>query len=185
MTTKENASSPASSSVEQLLLAALERGGNNLETGRYLVTFKEGVGDEGLQSLGMKGMRVANARDFNDQATILENVGDADAVIFPEIGVCLVGGDTVQERAMNINSEMAADSPIESIDPEYFVFAEQIQADYLLGYAQAAENNPGEYLRGFLRAAEIIAKDLQLSGQPPLEPTEETLVLGATWGLNA
>ena len=54
--------SRASSPVEELLLAALERGGDSLETGRYLVTFKEGAAEEGLQSLGVRGMRIADAR---------------------------------------------------------------------------------------------------------------------------
>ena len=165
------AANRASSPVEELLLAALERGDDSLETGRFLVTFKDGAAEEGLQSLGVRGMRVANARDFEDQAATLESVGDADAVVFPEIGVALVGGGAAQERGMNAQTEIAADSAIESIDPEYFVFA---------------ANNSGEYLRGFLRAAETIAKDLlRESGQPPLEAEEEAAVLGATWGLNA
>ena len=77
-----------SSSVDELLMAALERGGDTLETGRYLVTFKENSGEEGISSLGsVHGMRVADARDFSDQATVMEELGDSDAVVFPEIGV--------------------------------------------------------------------------------------------------
>ena len=57
--------SRTSSPVDELLLAALERGGDTLETGRYLVTFKEGAGEEGLKSLGVQGMRVADARVLN------------------------------------------------------------------------------------------------------------------------
>jgi len=165
------AGSRASSPVEELLLAALERGDDSLETGRFLVTFKDGAVEDGQQSLETRGMRVANAQDFEDQAATLESVGDADAVVFPEIGVALVGGGAAQERGMAAQAEIATDSAIESIDPEYFVFA---------------EGDPGEYLRGFLRAAETIAKDLLREGeQPPLEGEDEALVLGATWGLNA
>ncbi|HUC79611.1 MAG TPA: hypothetical protein VMR70_01795, partial [Flavisolibacter sp.] len=112
------ASQLTSSSVDDLLLAALQRGGDTLETGRYLVTFKEGAGDAGLQSLmDEQGMRVADARDFKDQAAVMEDVGDADAIAFPEIGVVLVGGNAAQERSMAAMSEVAADSPYESIDP--------------------------------------------------------------------
>ena len=77
-----------------MLLAALERGDDSLETGLSLVTFKEGAAEEGVQSLGVRGqrMRVADARDFKGQAASLESVGDADAFVFPEIGVALVGG---------------------------------------------------------------------------------------------
>jgi Subtilisin-like serine proteases len=178
-----------SSPVEELMLAALERGDESFETGRYLVTFKEGAVEAGLQSLGAQGqgMRVADARDFDGQAATLESVGDADAVVFPEIGVALVSGEAAQARSMNVAAEIAADSPVESIDPEYFVFPAGDYGRYLQGaFAQPAENNPSEYLRGFLRAAETIAKDLQGGGaQPQLEPEEEAMVLGATWGLNA
>jgi hypothetical protein len=45
-----------------MLLAALERGEDTFETGRYLVTFKEGAAEEGMQALGAQGMRVADAR---------------------------------------------------------------------------------------------------------------------------
>ena len=85
-TTGAASSQLASSSVDDLLLAALERGGNTLETGRFLITFKEGAGEAGLETLGVQGMRVADARDFKNQATIMEDVDDADAVVFPEIG---------------------------------------------------------------------------------------------------
>lgn len=174
----------ASSPVEELLLAALERGDDSFETGRFLATFKEGAIEEGIQSLGTQGMRVADARDFTDQAATLEDVSDADAVAFPEIGVALIGGDAAQASAMSSFAEIATDSPIESIDPEYFVFAEE----YLPGLAEASEGgNPGEYLRGFLRAAETIARDLGMGGpsRPSAEEEEGVQVLGATWGLNA
>ncbi|MDX6497353.1 MAG: hypothetical protein QOG23_613 [Blastocatellia bacterium] len=162
----------ASSPIEEMLLAALERGDDTLETGRYLVTFKEGAAEEGMQSLGAQGMRVADAREFTDQAVTLENVGDADAVAFPEIGVALVGGDAAQARGMSVQMEAATDSAIESIDPEYFMFP---------------ANNPAEYLHGFLRAAETIAKDLLEGGGGPAQAGTEVdaQVLGATWGLIA
>ncbi len=183
-----NASAPASTSVEDLLLAALERGDDSLQTGRFLVTFKEGAGEEGYKSLGVqgKGMRIADARDFEGQSVKLQDVGDADAVVFPEIGVALVSGNAAQAHSMGIQSEVASDSPIESIDPEYFVFTQHIQAEYLRSLAGASEGSSNEYLRGFLRAAEMIAKDLQTgAGQSQFEVEEEVKVLGATWGLNA
>lgn len=191
-TAASNASAGArtSSPVDELLLAALERGGDSFETGRLLVTFKEGAAEEGMQSLGVQGMRVADAREFDDQAATLEAVGDADAVVFPEVGVALIGGDAAAERSLGVFAEVAADSPIESIDPEYFVFAEGAGDEYLrgLGDEPAEGGNPREYLRGFMRAAETIAKDLGLSlGGPSQQPEEEAgaRVLGATWGLAA
>jgi subtilisin family serine protease len=180
------AGSLASSSVEELLLAALERGDDSFETGRYLVTFKEGAAEEGMQSLGTQGMRVANARDFKDQAATLEDVGDADAVLFPEIGVALIGGEPAQSRGLSAFTEVSADSAIESVDPEYFAFVEGTPDEYFRSLGEeGGSSNPGEYLRGFIRAAETISKDLGLGGRAQPETEAEAQVLGATWGLNA
>ncbi len=175
-----------SSSVDEMLLAALERGGDTFDTGRFLVTFKEGAGAEGLQSLGARGMRVADARDFDGQAAELEAVGDADAVLFPEIGVALVGGEAAQARSMFAGVEEAADSPVESIEPEPFVFALSDYGDYLSGgFARAAEGTPGENLRSAARILEAIAREVYGLREPQVEAEEEVAALGATWGLLA
>lgn len=182
-----NGSNSSSSSVEELLLAALERGGNTLETGRYLITFKDGAKEEGINSLGVQGMRVADAREFSDQATVLEEAGDADAVVFPEIGVALVSGPAANERSMSVQDAMATDSPYESIDPEYFVFSNDVFTETMRGYTEKTERTSGDFLRGFLQAAEMIAKEYGYTtdGQAQLTAEEEALALGATWGLNA
>lgn len=166
----------ASSSVDELLLAALERGDDSLETGRYLVTYKEGARAEGTGALESMGLRVARATDFADQAMSIEDVGDADAVTFPELGVALMSGAAFQERAMGI-AAFDADSPIEAIEPEHFVFADNISS---------------EYLRGFARAASIITADWgrdedldELNEALREPPVFEGQVLGATWGLKA
>jgi len=180
-----------SSSVDEMLLAALERGDDNLQTGRYFATFKEGAADAGVKSLTTdRGMRVADARDFTDSALSLENVADADAVVFPEIGVALVGGPAAAEHgmAMAAAAGVAGDSAVASVDPEYFVFSTAVTDEYFRTLAaDGGSSNPGEYLRGFLRAAETIAKDLGgAPGVPAVsEHEEQALVLGATWGLSA
>jgi subtilisin family serine protease len=154
-----------SASTEQLLLAALERGGDTLETGRYLVTYREGMAEEGAKALKAQDFRMADARDFTGQAVALEDAGDAEALNFPEIGVAVVSGAALEAHGMTTFAAAAADSPIETIEPEYFVFAAG-----------------SEYLRGFLAAANTIARDLK--GVPvPEEEEVEAEVLGATWGL--
>ena len=186
--TESVAGSSASSSVEELLLAALERGDDSFETGRSLVTFKEGAAKEGLQSLGTQGLRVASAQDFDKQAMALEAVGDADAVVFPELGVALLGSEPAQARGFSAFAEVAADSPIESIDPEYFVFVDSAADEYYRSLGEESQSNPREYLRGFIRAAETISKDLGLAGGPSAAEEEAEAgaqVLGATWGLLA
>lgn len=167
---------PASSSIDDLLLAALERGDESLETGRYIITYKQGAHDEGQASLASTGMRMAHARDFADQAMSMQDVGDADAVNFSELGVALVSGDAFQARGMSL-AALDADSPIEAIEPEHFMFADNVTS---------------EYLRGFARAASVITADWGHpdedhggNGELREPPTFEEQVLGATWGLKA
>lgn len=163
------ASTSAGIGIEAMLLAALERGGESLETGRYLVTFKDGAPDDGAKSLKARGMRTADARDFTDQAVDMAALGDADAVMFPEVGVALIGATAAAERSLGAAEASTADAAMETIEPEYFVFSDAV---------------PGDYLRGFLSAAEAIARDLGAT-VADAAAEEEVAVLGATWGLNA
>ena len=158
-----------SSSVDELLTAALQRGDESLETGRFIVTYKENAVDEAVRSLSTSGMRVADARDFTDQAVSLESVGDAEALVFPEIGAAVMAGGALQKRGLTVQSEIPQDSPIEAIEPEYFVFA-NVDPNTL-------------YLRGFVRAAEAIAQDLRGPVEAEISPEEDPMVVGATWGL--
>jgi subtilisin len=184
-----DAGTRTSSSVDEMLLAALARGDDSLQTGRYLATFKEGAGDAAAKSFSAQGMRMADARDFTSQAASLENVADADGMVFSEIGVALIGGPAAAERGLAATAEVAGgDSAIASIDPEYFVFSSDVTDEFLrILAADGGSSNPGEYLRGFLRAAETIAKDLGGAPGAPVvtEHEEEALVVGATWGLSA
>ena len=187
-----------SESVEDLLLAAVERGDDSLETGRYVVTFKESANDEGLRMLMESGLRVANARDFDHNAVAPDGLGDADAVMLPEIGVALVGATVALEHGLSTTSEIAADSPVEAIEPEYFVFpaanlTDRLREavarrssdinDHVQNAAPKKVVDPAEYLRGFARAAQAIAGDLTEIDQVGIEAEEDSLVLGATWGL--
>jgi subtilisin len=158
-------------SADALMLAALERGGDASKTGRFLMTFKEGAADAAAKSLTSKrGLRVASARDFEGQAVDLAAIGDAHAVVFPEIGVALVGGAAAVEHGITAAEFVAEDSPTHSVDPEYFMFAMQI--------------NPSDYLKGVLRTAEMIYEDLGHGAA--IAPGEvSAAVVGATWGLSA
>ncbi|MGM0857784.1 MAG: S8 family serine peptidase [Pseudomonadota bacterium] len=153
--------------TEKLLLAALARGGSCLETGRFLISYREGRLEEGIKSLKAQQFRVADARDFADQAVSLEDAGDAEAMVFPELGVALVGGDALTLHGMSVKDTIPAESPIEIIEPEYFAFSES-----------------SEYLRGFLRAASTIAQDLgAVDDTDESEEDPEADTQGATWGL--
>ncbi|MEA2904476.1 MAG: in [Alphaproteobacteria bacterium] len=158
-------------SADDLLLAALERGGDTTKTGRFLMTFKEGATAAGVKSLQSKrGMRLANARDFKNQVVDLAATGDAHAVVFPEIGVALVGGAAAAEHGITAAEFVAEDSATHSVDPEYFMFATQI--------------NPADYLRGVLRTAEMISEDLgHVPGAAAMFGDVSAAVAGATFGL--
>ncbi len=172
-----------STPVEAILSAAMEQGSS--VTGASLVTFKPGALDEGLAYLNATNMRVMDARDFEGQKVILEAVGDADAIVLPEIGVAIVSGASAQEQILERGNAFDANSPIESIDPEPLVFAQDvIHNSYPHDYAQVPRGNTDAYLRGFLSAAEAIAKDLKGRDQS-FEPEESVLVAGVTWGLTA
>lgn len=156
--------------VDELLMAALQRGGNTMETGRLLVSYAEGMFDEGSTSLKSMGMRVADARDFTDQAITLDSAGGADAIYLPEIGVAVISSDAAMARGMSTLESGFAGDGVQVVEPEYFVFADS-----------------AEYLRGFAAAANTITRDLGAGreGQPALGDEPEVEVLGATWGLNA
>jgi subtilisin len=165
---------PISASTEELLLACLQEGRDPEKTGRFLVTYKEGADEQAISNHleTTSGFRVANARDFDDQAATLEAAGDADAMVFPEIGVAVVGSEAAASRSMTADAMIAEDSPVQSVDPEYFMFA--------------AGTNPSDYVRGILRTAQMIYDELGGGAGAALEEFEvEPAVVGATWGLIA
>src|SRR4051812_42501108 len=159
--------------ADELLLAALEEGGDPAKTGRFLMTFKEGALEAGTRSLRTKsGLRMANARDFTDQAGDLAQAGDAEGVVFPGIGVALVSGEAAATRGFTTDAALEDDSAVQSVDPEYFMFATQV--------------NPTDYMRGVLHTAQMIYADLGgEAGLPEPGGDAAVEVLGATWGLSA
>jgi len=170
--TQASVTSPqVSTGAEDLLLAAIQ-GGDPSKTGRFLITFKEGAATEGMKHLkSVRGFRTATSADFKNHAVVFEDAGDADALVFPEIGVAVVGSEAAAARGMTKGLSIAEDSPMQSIDPEYFMFATHV--------------NPTDYMKGVLRVAQMIYSDL---GE--MEEVEEIVdltpsVLGVTWGLNA
>lgn len=170
-----------SESVDDLLSAALAGGGEGLQTGRFIATFREGAVDAAIRSLEGAGMQVASAGDFAGQAVAMDQVGDAGALVFPEVGAAVLSGPAAGERGMTAASDIPADSPIETIEPEYFAFVEQATEFAVLPVGGEATS---EYLRGFVTAAEAIARDLGRQRQV-VEDEQQALVVGTTWGLVA
>lgn len=159
---------PVSTSVDDLLLAALERGDETLATGRYLLSFNEGQESEGLSALRSYGISGADSRDFNEQAIAPSTLGDAGFLYFSEVNVAVVSGSAFRDLGVSgLLSAQTDQGTISSVEPEYFVFASN-----------------GDYLRGFARAAQVLAEDL---GTPQREEEAEpgAEVLGTTWGVAA
>lgn len=156
-----------SASPDDLLLAALARGVDSFETGRYLISFREGAEEDGKSSLESSGFRVADARDFEDQSVQLLSVGDADCLYFPELGIALVAGDAMASKGFSSAGEFRTMNTVELVEPEYFVFPQN-----------------SEYLKGFISAATAIARDLKgVAGPSDEEDDISAEVAGATWGL--
>lgn len=164
---------PISSTVEDLLLAALERGGDALETGRYVVTFNEGQESAALKQLRSCGIYGADSRDFAEQNVEMESMGDAGFLYLSEVNAAVVSASAFREMGTaGLLSAEADSGAFATLEPEYFVFASN-----------------ADYLRGFARAAQVIAADLggkEEGEEPvpqPVAPGPE--VAGATWGLTA
>jgi subtilisin len=169
-TTQSNGSgTPGESSYDAMLMRAMEQGDDSLQTGRQIVTFNPEGGQEARSALESLNLRVADARDFSEQQFSVEDVGDADAVVLPEIGIAIVNAADAAERA-NVFVEDAS-SPIEAVEPEYFAFSDDVSTDFL---------------RGFRKATEAIANGSGGAEVDELGDDEvEAEAFGATWGLVA
>jgi hypothetical protein len=73
---------PISNSVDDLLLASLARDGDNLETGRYLVTFNEGQESAGLKQLRSCGVYGARFARFRQSGRGNGNIGGRGLPLF-------------------------------------------------------------------------------------------------------
>ncbi len=158
------------SAFDVMLMEAQERGDESLETGRYIITYGEGLQEEAATHFKSLGMRTADARDFSDQAASMEDAGDADVLVLPEIGVAVISAAAAGERNAELQEAVtASDQPIEAYEPEYFAFADNLSTDYI---------------RGFRRAIDALSADALL---PELQDEDDVdaQVLGATWGLAA
>jgi subtilisin family serine protease len=159
------------SSVDDLLHAA-SQAGSGLYTGRYIVTFKPGAREAAAVRLAAAAGRVASSRDFEAQAVNFAAVGDAQAVVFEEIGAAVMAAPPENRTAMLSSLGVAeADSPVQTIEPETFVFP----------------STPHDYLSGFAAAAARIRDDLgPVSGIAEVQPHQAAAEANnATWGLVA
>jgi subtilisin family serine protease len=139
------------------------------------------------------GLRVADARDFSNQSVGLEQTGDAEVLLLPEIGVAILGSDIPIELANRIGP--AGDGPIESIDRECFVFTADNGGGYLGSGEQISKNPESHAWRSGAEILQTIAgeeysdrsshRETHGNVLAMLEAEEVVAVFGATWGLTA
>lgn len=162
-----------STSPDEMLLAA--DGDSSMFTGRQIITFKAGAAEEGIRQLEGAAGAVVRASDYTDGDIAFESMGDAGLLVFDEIGVAVApAGMGVAEQLSA--QESTADSAIEAIEPETFVFP--------------AGHDLASYLAGFAASAARIRDDLADGADAPApgDPSEDDVdaaALGFTWGLQA
>jgi subtilisin family serine protease len=175
---RDGGSASLGASSDALLLEAINAGEARWETGRSLVTFKEGETDAGIEELATGGLNVADAQDVDFLG--VSALDDAGALVFREIGVALVASDTAQ--ALDVTGR----SPVFSREDEVFVFAADSGLEgYQQTHAGTADSGLSEYFRGFLGAATAIRRDIAGGALPAAEEAELEFLLSATWGLTA
>ena len=114
-------------------------------TGRYVVVLADNVlGDEGASKSALQSVagvsNVASARDFPDSAVNIEQARDADAILFPALGIAVMAGEP--DRLASLTAAVGGDDRIEAVEPERTLHAlsqpGMLAADYLRGYRDAA-----------------------------------------------
>ncbi len=77
-----------------------------LYTGRYLVSLAENKNFNETQKLfeSSLGFKVANSKDFKNQEISEENLENADALIYEELGVALIGAEEEQIQILESSS---------------------------------------------------------------------------------
>jgi hypothetical protein len=137
-----------------------------------VVTFRKNAVDEGIKSLEAKGFSVADASSL--RAMTSENMSNIHALTFPAIRSAVVSSPVLEglgiseaHSRIQAQGKIMGEGPIEVIEPEYFVFADN-----------------SEYLRGFCCAANTIAIDLGAQkGAIYEKKVVSTQDSEATWGL--
>ncbi len=163
-------------------------------TGRYLVLMSEDAVESGVRALrDVAGLEVANARDFANGAVDAQTMGEAEAIIFENLGVAVVDTPPEQLRSLRAASD---DSGIMAIEPERINYAideggmsftapmitggggSQLSADYVRGYRDAVNHLADAMLgTGAVSPGSVLASSVdQMSFSDDRE---------FTWGLRA
>ncbi len=159
-------------------------------TGRHIVVFREGGIEEGIKLLEGAGLKVAISKSSTPDVLKEDEAGDADVIVFPTVGVALVGAEA--EQILQLKN-IAADSgsPFLTVKDEKIRYALPYAATVLDDAARGAANNAisYDYLRGYQSAVGHLVGELtNANGAGPLQrivPLSTPDESQATWGLQA
>ena len=177
-------------------------------TGRYLVLMREDAVKAGVKALSdVTGLRVASTADFEGGAVEGDQLAEAEAILFEDLGVVVVDTPPSQIRTLGAAAE---DNAILAIEPERVVYAlpaappaRAIPTEEPVGGAEfstappppglhpiipAATGLPLEFLRGYRDAVNHLVSRMLAAGGIAEEITEEAVVAAfneteLTWGL--
>jgi subtilisin len=86
-------------------------------TGRYMVVFRDGRFDKGIEMLESFGLRAALSPESGESAIKEDEVGNVDVIVFRQLGVAVVAAEAAQINQL-ANAVNDASSPILAIEPE-------------------------------------------------------------------
>ena len=164
-------------------------------TGRHIVVFRKGATQEGINLLRSEGFKVFVSNSSDPNVVREDEVGDANAIVHPTLGVATVDGEPEQISRLT-NAASDSENPILAIKPE--------KVRHMILHTNAMQTRPpvsslGEtlsldYLKGSRDTydnliAMLLAKLGSDRGSAVAEPEGETLgsfnESQLTWGLQA
>jgi subtilisin len=150
-------------------------------TGRYVVVLADNVlGDEAASKTALQSVAgvsdILSASDFSDSAINIEQARDADAILFPTLGIAVVAGEP--DRLASLTAAVSGDDRIEAVEPEQILHVltqpGMLAAEYLRGYRDAAAELYQHASSGSNGAATAVSVAAQFVDTPAF-----------TWGLQA
>ena len=145
-------------------------------TGRWVVTFAEaGDGADHAATLRSVGLAsVASSLDFDGQVVDIAQTDAGEAVVFAELGVAVVSGDSSRVSAM----QSSAGGAIVSVEPEYVHHVLQGSGgnEYVTGYRDGVTDLSARLLAGADAGASVAREGVTQLFQDNAQ---------FTWGLQA
>jgi subtilisin family serine protease len=157
-------------------------------TGRHIVMFRPDGVEAGIKALRATGLKVVVSDAESPDVLKEEEIGDAEVLVFPTLGVAVVGAEA--EQVLQLQN-VAADSsgPLLSIKPEKIRYALPYAATAIREGNGAGNGNAisYDYLRGYRSA--VVHLEQELTNSPVAVLPNVTFALTdesqSTWGLQA